>query len=69
LVEKFERDVLPFAEKEGPRIGEAAMQGDVNATEIIRRTNLFINGLPEFRPENFKLLVQALKRWEQRSTQ
>lgn len=66
LIEKFEDEVLPFTKKHGPEIGEKAMQGDVVCEEIIRRQHLFVSGLPEKRPENFKLLVKALKTWDQR---
>lgn len=69
LVEKFERDVLPFVEKHGSEIGEAAMTGNMDAEEVVRRTHLFINGLPEMRAGNFALLVGALKRWEHRRIQ
>ena len=64
LIEKFEADVLPYAMKHGPVIGEAAMKGDANATEIIRRMRLFVEGLPEMRRFNYGLLVEHLKAWE-----
>lgn len=64
LIEKFETDVLPYAMKHGPVIGDAAMKGDGNATEIIRRMRLFVEGVPEMRRFNYALLVQHLKAWE-----
>ena len=65
-IEKFEDEVLPFTQEHGPRIGESAMQGDVLCEEIIRRQHLFIEGLPEKRPENYRLLIKALKIWDTR---
>jgi hypothetical protein len=64
LVEKFEDEVLPYALTHGSEIGERAMQGDMDAEEIIRRQRMFCEGLPHLRPLNFRLLVAALKRYE-----
>ena len=64
LIDKFEREVLPYTEKMGPYIGEAAVQGDMDAEEIIRRQRLFCFGLPEMRKTNLAWLVSAIKRWE-----
>lgn len=69
VIEKFERDVLPFVLKHGSEIGERAMQGDADCEEIIRRHHLFVEGVPNLRPENLKLLTAALKRWEARRAQ
>lgn len=66
-IERFESDVLPFIEKNGGRIGEKAMQGDLVAEEVIRRYNQFLNGMPEMRPWNLKLLIGVLKRWQAKS--
>lgn len=66
LIERFEQDVLPFVTKHGSEIGDSAMQGDRDCEEIIRRHHLFVEGLPHLRPTNFKLLIAALKRWEQK---
>lgn len=65
IVEKFEDEILPFTIKHGPRIGEAAMKGDQVAEEIIRRQQMFCEGLPEMRGMNFRMLVAALKTWSQ----
>lgn len=64
MIEKFEDEIIPYMEREGPRIGEFAMSGDLNATEIINRYRLFCEGVPEMRPANYKLLVKALKHWQ-----
>lgn len=64
MIERFERDVLPYTIKHGPHIGDSAMKGNVIAEEIIRRHRLFVEGLPELRATNFNLLVNALKLWE-----
>lgn len=63
MIERFEDEVVPYIDREGPRIGEAAMQGDPVATEAINRYRLFVEGLPDMRPTNYALLVRALKRW------
>ena len=34
------------------------------AEEVIRRQRLLVEGLPEMRATNFKMLVSALKAWE-----
>ena len=68
-IERFERDVLPYVEKHGPRIGEAAMEGDVDAEEVIRRYRLVVEGMAHLREFNLKLLIGALKRWEAKGTQ
>ena len=69
LIERFEDEVLPFALKHGPQIGEMAMNGDLAAEEIIRRQHLFVLGVPEMRQFNYKLLVKAIKLWEERRNQ
>ncbi len=69
LIERFEEDVLPYTIKHGPQIGEMAMNGDLAAEEIIRRQHLFVEGLPEMRSFNYKLLVKAIKLWESRRSQ
>lgn len=63
LVERFESDVLPYIQKHGSEIGDAAMKGNTTAEEVIRRYNLFLNGMPEFRAFHLKLMIAALKRW------
>lgn len=69
VVEQFERDVVPFVERNGGRIGESAMHGDLDAEEVIRRYNLFINGMPHLRTTNLRIMIEALKRWEAKSRQ
>lgn len=64
MIERFEDEVVPYIEREGPRMGEAAMQGDVVAAEAINRYRLFVEGLPDMRATNYKLLVRALKTWQ-----
>lgn len=64
IVERFERDVLPVVMKNGSEIGTKAMQGDRDCEEIIRRHQLFVEGLPHLRETNLKFLIAALKRWE-----
>jgi hypothetical protein len=64
MIERFEGEVVPYIEREGPRIGEIAMQGDAVAAEIIARYRLFVEGLPDLRLTNYKLLVRALKAWQ-----
>lgn len=64
IVERFEADVLPYVEKNGPWIGEAAIRGDLDAEEVIRRYNLFVNGMPHLRAENLRICIAALKRWD-----
>lgn len=64
LVEKFEDEIVPFVQKHGPRIGEMAMHGDMDAEQVILRYNQFVNGMPQFRTTNFRMCVAALKRWE-----
>ena len=68
-VEKFERDVLPYIEKHGGRIGEAAMSGDLDAEEVIRRYRMVVEGMAHLRENNLQLLIGALKRWEAKGTQ
>jgi hypothetical protein len=69
LIERFESDVLPFVTRHGSEIGERAMQGDTDCEEVIRRHRLFVEGVPDLRPFNYRLLTQALKRWEHRRQQ
>ena len=64
VVERFERDIFPFTELHGEEIGEAAMQGDMDAEEIIRRQHMFCTGLPQMREVNLRMLVAALNRWK-----
>lgn len=64
VIDRFEADVLPYVQKNGPWIGEAAMQGDMDAEEVIRRYNLFVNGMPHLRPVNLRICIAALKRWD-----
>lgn len=66
LVERFENDLIPFLEKHGSQIGEAAMTGDADAEAVILGYHRFINGLPAMRQQNFALCTAALKRWEAR---
>lgn len=68
-IERFESDVIPFVSKNGGRIGDAAMKGDLDAEEVIRRYNQFVSGMPHLRAWNLKLLIAVLKRWEAKSTQ
>jgi hypothetical protein len=63
-IEMFERDVLPFINKNGGYIGESAMQGNADAEEVIKRYNMFCNGMPHLREANLKGCIAALKRWE-----
>lgn len=63
-VEAFENEVLPFITKNGPSIGEKALQGDKLCEEIVRRAHLFVNGLPQYRKFNLKILIHDLKLWE-----
>ena len=67
-IERFELDVMPFVEKNGGRIGECAMRGDLDATEVIRRYNQFCSGMPHLREWNLKILIGALKRWQSNTT-
>lgn len=69
LIERFEADVLPYTLSHGPWIGEAAMKGDFDAEEIIRRQRMFVEGLPSLRAFNYEALVHALKRWEAKGVQ
>lgn len=64
LVDKFEADVVPYVTKNGGFIGDSAMKGDLDAEEVIRRYNLFINGMPHLRAFNLRLCISALKRWD-----
>jgi hypothetical protein len=64
VIEQFERDLVPYVQKHGSMIGERAMQGDLDAEEIIRRYRLFVEGLPHMRRFNLKLLTNAAKRFE-----
>jgi len=64
IVERFEDEILPFVQKHGPELGEAAMAGDLNAHAVILAFHRFINGMPQFRQANFEMCVSALKRWE-----
>lgn len=64
MIERFERDVFPFVEQHGEKIGEAAMQGDMDAEEIIRRQHMFCTGLPQMREMNLRMLIAALNRWK-----
>ena len=68
-MEAFERDVLPYVLKNGPKIGEKAMQGDADAEEIISRHRMLVDGMPHLRPENFRMLIAALKRWQSKNMQ
>ena len=65
LIEKFERDLLPWLEKMGPWIGQAAMELDHPAAkEILLRHQGFQHGMPEARAYNFALLVKAMKAFQ-----
>lgn len=64
IVDKFESEIVPYVQKHGGYIGEAAMQGDLDAEEVIRRYHLFVNGMPHLRPENLRFCTAALKRWD-----
>ena len=68
VVEKFEDEVMPYVQKHGPRIGEMAMQGDVDAEQVIFRYNQFVNGMPHLRAWNLKLCIAALKLWEAKAS-
>lgn len=68
-IERFENDVLPYIRKHGPRIGESAMQGDLDAREVILRYRGFTEGMPDYRDQHLKKLVAALKKWEAKGTQ
>lgn len=68
-IERFEDQVVPYVQKHGSRIGESAIQGDLDAEEVIRRYNHFVNGMPHLREFNLKLLISSLKRWEARNRQ
>ncbi len=64
IIEKFENEVLPYTVKHGPRIGEMAMQGDIDAELVIRFQRAFCEGDPAWRGTNFRKLCDALKRVE-----
>lgn len=64
IVERFEDEIVPYVEKYGGSIGEAAMRGDLDAEEVIRRYHHFVNGMPHLRAWNLKLVTAACKRWE-----
>ena len=64
LAEDFEREVLPYTMKHGPQIGVDAMNGDPVAEDIIRRQRLFVEGVPEMRALNLRLLKAGIKLWE-----
>lgn len=68
-IERFENDVLPYIERHGPRIGESAMQGDLDALEIIQRYRGFTEGMPDYRPMQLKRLILALKTWQAKGIQ
>lgn len=63
LVEKFE-ELIPYFLKNGPKIGEAAMKGDMDAELVIQGYHRFVKGMPHLRQRNFEMCVSALKRWE-----
>lgn len=63
IVEQFERDIVPYVEKNGSEIGERAMQGDHDAFVVIQKYHHFINGMPHMRAVNLKACISALKRW------
>lgn len=65
-VERFERDVFPYTEKHGPRIGEMAMSGDEDAVMVIRYQRAFCEGDPGWREHNLGMLIEALKRVERK---
>ena len=68
-IERFENDVLPYIEKHGPRIGESAMHGDEDARQVMLAYRGFTEGMPDYRPQNLKKMIAALKRWEAKGTQ
>lgn len=63
LVDRFE-ELIPYFQKNGPKIGEAAVKGDKDAEMVIQGYHRFIKGMPHLRRWNFDLCVRALKRWE-----
>lgn len=69
IVEKFERDVLPFIERHGSQMGDDAVKGDLDAEEVIRRYKLFVEGMAHLRAQNLRIMIAALKRWEAKSRQ
>ena len=66
-IERFETDVLPYISKHGPRIGESAMNGDEDALQVMHAYRGFTEGMPDYRPQNLKKMIAALKRWEAKS--
>lgn len=68
-IERFEDQVIPYLERHGPKVGEMAMHGDLDAEEVIVRYNGVVNGHPAWREFNFRRLCSALKRLEQKTRQ
>lgn len=64
MVERFEADIVPYLEREGPKIGDAAMKGDAVAIEAINAYRMFVEGVPEARASNYARLVKSLKAME-----
>ena len=57
---QFDRDLLPVLKREGPRIGEHAMAGDLAAENIIRRYGIFCAWKD---PVNLAMLQNQLRTW------
>lgn len=64
VIERFEADVLPYIEKHGSQLGECAMQGDTDCTEVIQRYQQFTQGDPSYRQSCLGHMIAALKRCE-----
>ena len=68
-IERFENDVLPYIQKNGPRIGDSAMKGDLDALQVMKLYRAFTEGMPSYRDRNLKKLIAALKTWEAKGYQ
>ncbi len=59
----FNLELLPWLTSHGPEIGERAMQGDLEAENLIRRYGIFCEWKD---PENLKLLRNQAKAYSRK---
>ena len=59
----FHVELEPWLKHNGPKIGDKAMQGDLEAENLIRRYAVFVAWKD---PENLKLLRSQMKNYERK---
>lgn len=70
VMERFNRDLLPWIERYGPKVGEEAMQGDDAAYRLIARYRVFaILAMEDSAdPDNLRRLENCIKNYVETRT-